>query len=122
MISKLGSTYDAFPSCEGWGWYVDIENTTPVVINSYSKINKFSSIYDKNKTRSNYRFPKYLSTRHLLISNYDYDVECDQPLDSRNSAQFTSKHDKSDLGIRLFRICSETIVCALMTYVVFYLI
>jgi hypothetical protein len=114
IIEMNSNKYDDI--CDDWGWYIDTDN------NSFVSSTKFHP--NKHyKNLNNYKLKLY--TVNEDVDEYDYyknnyrDIEKIQ-LDCSNKKM--EKNEKSGYQISLYNISSTTIITALLTYTIFFLI
>jgi hypothetical protein len=99
--SHLNATYHFD---EGWGWYIDIENYT---MNNFQN-NHAINLLDKREDLS--RFDEYLLTRET-----SKDLSDTLQIENYLSTKKTTDKPRTSL----FKIVTDTIVCAAITYAVF---
>ena len=102
---------------EDWGWYVDIESSNPVYqirtdfVNKPSKkLNQHYNKLDTIKEEDEYDY--YINNQNKLddISSKNIDVDIEH---NNNNKEYVKK---------MFSVGSTTMLTALLTYVVFYML
>lgn len=106
---------------EDWGWFIDIESIT--IIKSNDNMVKPND----NMRKSNYNIKKKLETI-IEEDNYDYYYMNNNNLDSiENLYNINKNNNKTNLTYSksiefIINICSKTIACSLLTYIIFIII
>ena len=99
---------------EDWGWYIDIESSNPVyqIRTDFVKIpcKKFNPHYNKLETIEEDEYDYYINNQKNLddISSKNIDVNIEP-----NNQDYVKK---------IFNVGSTTMITALLTYVVFYML
>ena len=119
--------------CEDWGWYVDTENN--LLINS-----NLNMVYNSSKAYNPYKNINYSRLCKIEEDEYDYyknnykDIEnLELELEYNNIKNETKPQEKigekierieNEKGenIYLYKIGSTTLITALLTYAIFFLI
>lgn len=111
--------------CEDWGWYVDTENN--LLINS----NFNMAVYNSHKVYNSYKNKNYSKLCKIEEDEYEYyknnykDIE-NLELEYNYKKNGTKIQEKEKLekneNINLYKIGSTTLITALLTYAIFFLI
>lgn len=110
------NTYNSYE--ESWGWYVDTENnlfidSNIIDYNSYHVYNPY-----KNKNYS--KIYKIEEDEYEYYKNNYKDIE-DFELEPNYYKNITSIEKKPEI-LTLYKICSTTLITALLAYTIFFLI
>lgn len=106
--------------CEDWGWYIDIDNNSSInlkfnmiIYNTYKNKNylKLTQIQEEkeNENENDCEY-EYYKNNYKDIEDLEYNLENQKDV------------DKKSINIILYNICSTTIITALLTYVIFFII
>jgi hypothetical protein len=98
---------------EDWGWYIDIESSNPV----YQIRTDFVKIPLK-KIKQHYK----LET--IVEDEYDFYLNNQKNLDdiSLNNTDINIEHNNQQYVKQLFNVGSTTMLTALLTYMIFYML
>lgn len=106
--------------CDDWGWYVDIETTNPIC---QDQVDKAKVTNKKNTT-------KFIKLETFEEDEYDYYTfnqknSCEFDIENNNkiSQSICKKKDNNNvLIINILNISSTTMITALLTYVIFFML
>jgi hypothetical protein len=101
---------------EDWGWYVDIENMNPI----YQTRKEFATIpHRKFKTHYNKLEP-------IEEDEYEYYLDKQKNLDdlliNKNDENIDDNNKENKISNNLIKFTSTTMISALITYIVFYIL
>ena len=98
---------------EDWGWYIDIESSNPV----YQIRTDFVKIPLK-------KFNQHYNLEIIVEDEYDYYLSNQKNLDdiSLKTTDINIEHDNQQYVKQLFNVGSTTMLTALLTYMIFYML
>ena len=100
---------------EDWGWYVDIENMNPI----YQTRKEFAKIPHRN-------FKTHYNKLELIEEDeYEYYLDKQKNLDDlliNKNNENISDNKQNNIADNLINFTSTTMVTALVTYIVFYIL
>jgi len=99
---------------EDWGWYIDIESSNPV----YQFRTDFVKIPCKKFN------PHYNKLETIEEDEYDYYINNQKNLDdiSSKNIDVNIEPNNQDYIKKIFNVGSTTMITALLTYIVFYML
>lgn len=104
--------------CEDWGWYVDIEN------NNHILPTNLDFISHKPYKKINYHYNRLETIEEDEYDYYKKNYKDNEEIELDNCFKKQSSEDKKskDGEIFLYKIGSTTLITALLTYAIFFLI
>jgi hypothetical protein len=95
---------------EDWGWYIDIESSNPVCQTRKDHVKIPNRYYNKLET--------------IEEDEYDYYINIQKNLDdiSSNNIDINIEHDNLEYVKQIFNVGSTTMLTAMLTYIIFYML